>query len=125
MLFVRPETTGQKKNRQAQIAEDRPRSENITPFALFKLAEQILAKDEATKYELELCKLCLSSTISFVSPKINALFETLLPITQYNEAEATSASRRINIACSDDISDTIEQIVNGMLPFENDLNTNR
>lgn len=52
-------------------------------FSLLKIAENLLQKDDAKNNELELRKLCLSLIVSFGSPKINMLFEALLPRSIY------------------------------------------
>ncbi|KAG2233957.1 hypothetical protein INT48_009770 [Thamnidium elegans] len=89
------------------------------------MAEQLLEKTETEDNELDVCKLCLSPTISFVSPKVNAIFEKLLPAQLYNQARVVSKERKINLDCSDEIKININRITNGLSPFENDMDITR
>lgn len=89
-------------------------------LALSNIAKQLLEKDANSNDELELCKLCLSSTISYVSPKINAMLESLLPNQLHNGAKAASKDKKADLQCSPEMIKSIEDIIHGPLPFEND-----
>ncbi|KAI7864208.1 hypothetical protein BDF14DRAFT_1837198 [Spinellus fusiger] len=91
---------------------------------LLHIVNEILSKDNNTNNELELCKLCLSSIISFTNPRISALFKNLLPQNLFQEAKSACESGKAKLACSVETISYIDTIVNGLLPFENDRNTN-
>lgn len=89
--------------------------------SLFSIADYLIQKGNTTNNELELCKLCLSFTISFVSPKIDTLYKALLPEWFYKEAEDASEEVKIALQCCSDTKNFIGRVVDSLEPFKNDF----
>ncbi|KAG1462854.1 hypothetical protein G6F46_003950 [Rhizopus delemar] len=79
--------------------------------------------DQYNDEELEFCKLCLSSTVSFVSPKIDSMLKSLLPEHLYLEAKMASEAQKVSLVCPPEIATLAKKIVEGLTPFENDRDT--
>lgn len=88
---------------------------------LCSIAETLLNKTTCTSEVLELCKLCLSSTVSFTSPRISSMFESFLPPHWFQQAKYLSETTRATLNCPVEVVNSIQGIAKGVLKFENDL----